>query len=47
MKRIAAPMIGGLVSSSVLTLVIIPAVYFLWRSREIIRGKLGQPPDTI
>ena len=31
MKRIAAPMVGGLVSSTVLTLVIIPAVYYLWR----------------
>ena len=47
MKRIAAPMIGGLVSSSVLILVIIPAVYYLWRSREIISGKLRQPPDAI
>ena len=47
MKRIAAPMIGGLVSSAVLILVIIPAVYYLWRSREIISGKLRQPPDAI
>ena len=31
MKRIAAPMVGGLVSSTVLTLVIIPAIYFVWR----------------
>ncbi len=31
MKRIAAPMVGGLVSSTILTLVIIPAVYLLWR----------------
>ncbi|MDY6839082.1 MAG: CusA/CzcA family heavy metal efflux RND transporter [Thermodesulfobacteriota bacterium] len=31
MKRIAAPMVGGLLSSTVLTLVIIPAVYLLWR----------------
>jgi len=31
MKRIAAPMVGGLVSSTVLTLVIIPAIYFLWK----------------
>jgi Cu(I)/Ag(I) efflux system membrane protein CusA/SilA len=31
MKRIAAPMVGGLVSSTVLTLVIIPAVYLLWK----------------
>ena len=30
-KRIAAPMIGGLVSSTVLTLIVIPAVYFLWQ----------------
>ncbi len=32
MKRIAAPMVGGLVSSTVLTLVILPAIYFLWKS---------------
>ncbi len=31
MKRIAAPMVGGLVSSTVLTLVIIPAIYLLWK----------------
>ena len=31
MKRIAAPMVGGLISSTVLTLVIIPAVYLLWK----------------
>ncbi len=31
MKRIAAPMVGGLISSTVLTLVIIPAVYALWK----------------
>ena len=31
MKRIAAPMVGGLVSSTVLTLVVIPAIYALWK----------------
>ena len=35
MKRIAAPMVGGMVSSSVLTLLIIPAIYFLYRQREV------------
>jgi Cu(I)/Ag(I) efflux system membrane protein CusA/SilA len=30
-KRIAAPMIGGLVTSTALTLIVIPAVYFLWQ----------------
>jgi len=35
MKRIAAPMIGGMVSSTVLTLIVIPAVYYLWRSHQV------------
>jgi Cu(I)/Ag(I) efflux system membrane protein CusA/SilA len=35
MKRIAAPMIGGMLSSTVLTLVVIPAIYYLWKSREV------------
>ena len=34
MKRIAAPMVGGLISSTVLTLIIIPAVYALWKGRN-------------
>ncbi|MDQ6830784.1 MAG: efflux RND transporter permease subunit, partial [Gemmatimonadota bacterium] len=33
MKRIAAPMVGGMVSSTILTLVVIPAVYSLWKER--------------
>jgi len=35
MKRIAAPMVGGMVSSTILTLVVIPAVYALWKEREV------------
>jgi len=35
MKRIAAPMVGGMVSSTLLTLVIIPAIYLLWRRMEL------------
>jgi Cu(I)/Ag(I) efflux system membrane protein CusA/SilA len=35
MKRIAAPMVGGMISSTILTLLIIPALYFLWRQREL------------
>ena len=31
MKRIAAPMVGGLVSSTLLTLVVLPALYLLWK----------------
>ena len=33
MKRIAAPMVGGMVTSTLLTLFVIPAIYYLWRSR--------------
>jgi Cu(I)/Ag(I) efflux system membrane protein CusA/SilA len=31
MKRIAAPMVGGLVSSTLLTLILIPALYLIWK----------------
>jgi Cu(I)/Ag(I) efflux system membrane protein CusA/SilA len=37
MKRIAAPMVGGMVSSTVLTLVVLPAIYLLWRRRHCER----------
>jgi Cu(I)/Ag(I) efflux system membrane protein CusA/SilA len=37
MKRIVAPMIGGMVSSSVLTLIIIPIIYLIWRSWQMKR----------
>jgi Cu(I)/Ag(I) efflux system membrane protein CusA/SilA len=37
MRRIAAPMVGGLVTSTVLTLVILPAVYLLWKGRRASR----------
>jgi Cu(I)/Ag(I) efflux system membrane protein CusA/SilA len=36
MKRIAAPMVGGMVSSTILTLLVIPAVYSLWKERVIL-----------
>jgi Cu(I)/Ag(I) efflux system membrane protein CusA/SilA len=36
MQRIAAPMVGGMVSAVVLTLVLVPAVYFLWKKRTAI-----------
>jgi Cu(I)/Ag(I) efflux system membrane protein CusA/SilA len=35
MKRIASPMVGGMVSSTVLTLVVLPAVYVLWRRAQL------------
>jgi Cu(I)/Ag(I) efflux system membrane protein CusA/SilA len=35
MRRIAAPMVGGMVSATLLTLVVIPAVFLLWKQREL------------
>ena len=37
MKRIAAPMVGGMISTTILSLLVIPAIYFLWRSIEVRR----------
>ena len=44
MKRIAAPMVGGMVSATVLTLVVIPAIYLLWRSWQVGRQPEGGVP---
>ena len=35
MRRIAAPMVGGMVSATILTLVVIPALFLLWRQKSI------------
>ena len=37
MKRIAAPMVGGLVSAIILTLLVIPVLYAMWQSWEMRR----------
>ncbi len=38
MKRIAAPMVGGLVTSFLLELGVYPAIYFLWKGRSLAEG---------
>jgi len=35
MKRIAAPMVGGVITSTILELIIYPAIYVLWKEREL------------
>ena len=35
MKRIAAPMVGGVVTSTILELIIYPAIYVIWKEREL------------
>jgi Cu(I)/Ag(I) efflux system membrane protein CusA/SilA len=44
MKRIAAPMVGGLVSSAFLTLELIPVVYTYWRYAQLKKAeRTGRP----
>jgi len=38
MRRIAAPMVGGMVSATVLTLIVIPAVFLLWKRSSLVNG---------
>jgi len=53
MRRIAAPMVGGMVSATVLTLLVIPAIYSLWQeivlSRAAARAAAlsGGPADAL
>jgi Cu(I)/Ag(I) efflux system membrane protein CusA/SilA len=35
MKRIATPMVGGMVSATILTLLVVPAIYGLWKERNL------------
>jgi copper/silver efflux system protein len=45
LKRIAAPMVGGLITSAGLTLIVLPAIYSIWRERQL--RQLGrQTPGT-
>jgi Cu(I)/Ag(I) efflux system membrane protein CusA/SilA len=42
MKRIAAPMIGGIVTSTLLELLIYPTIYLLWRERSLKKEISGE-----
>ncbi len=41
MKRIAVPMIGGVVTSTLMELIVYPAIFYLWRSRDLGEKKNG------
>lgn len=41
MKRIAAPMVGGLITSAFLTLEIIPVIYTYWRHEQLVHRRLA------
>jgi Cu(I)/Ag(I) efflux system membrane protein CusA/SilA len=48
MKRIAAPMIGGVVTSVIMELVVFPIIYYLWKGRTLKRETVFEstPPEN-
>ncbi|MCB1509775.1 MAG: efflux RND transporter permease subunit [Hyphomicrobiaceae bacterium] len=47
MRRIALPMVGGMASTTVLTLVVIPVIYFIWESRRFGRASSAAPATAL
>ncbi|RKF35712.1 efflux RND transporter permease subunit [Paraburkholderia fungorum] len=47
MKRIAAPMVGGMVTAPLLSMLIIPAAWFLLQRRRVIRTKKASQPHAV
>ncbi len=35
MRRIALPMVGGMITTTILTLIVIPVIYYLWEGRNL------------
>ena len=46
MRRIALPMLGGMVSTTFLTLIIIPTVYYIWVGRTVSQVDPGKPNES-
>ncbi|HVR21295.1 MAG TPA: efflux RND transporter permease subunit, partial [Polyangiaceae bacterium] len=48
LRRVAAPMLGGLVTSAFLTLEVLPVLYTMWRSRQLrLAERTGRPLEEI
>ncbi len=48
MRRVAAPMVGGLATSAFLTLEVLPVLYTIWRTRQLRRAtRLGTSIDAV
>ena len=45
MRRIAAPMVGGMISATILTLIVIPAIYALVKEFTISRARSAAAPQ--
>ena len=40
MRRIALPMVGGMITTTLLTLIVIPVIYYLWEGRRFSNSKM-------
>ncbi len=47
MKRIALPMVGGVVTSTLMELLVYPAIFYLWRSRKLRASKSESPATEV
>lgn len=48
MRRVAAPMLGGLATSAFLTLEVLPVIYTIWRTRQLRQAlRMGVPIEAI
>jgi Cu(I)/Ag(I) efflux system membrane protein CusA/SilA len=47
MRRVAAPMLGGLLTSAFLTLEVLPVLYTIWRYRQLRRSQLRTSPAAV
>jgi Cu(I)/Ag(I) efflux system membrane protein CusA/SilA len=47
MKRIATPMIGGVVTSTLMELIVYPAIFFVWRSRKLERQPASPTAEVV
>jgi Cu(I)/Ag(I) efflux system membrane protein CusA/SilA len=47
MKRVAAPMVGGLVTSFLLELLVYPAIYLLWKWNSEVKGEVLDSPREV
>jgi hypothetical protein len=41
MRRIALPIVGGMITNTILTLIVVPVIYFLWEGRNYQGGELS------
>jgi Cu(I)/Ag(I) efflux system membrane protein CusA/SilA len=47
MKRIAAPMVGGVVTSGLMELLVYPVIFYLWRGRRLDRSPIASSEEPL